>query len=73
MGDSMFSRELGDILPNVAEQCLGDLKEAQKKFELPIMYQATEANIRQQIIDIAANDHKVKGIVSKYNLKYIYL
>lgn len=49
----------------MAEQCLGDLKEAQKKFELPIMYQATEANIRQQIIDIAASDHKVKGIVSK--------
>lgn len=50
----------------MAEQCVTDLKEAQKKYELPIMYQATEANIRQQIIDIGAEDHKVKGIVSEY-------
>lgn len=61
----IFFSELGDILPNIAEQCLMDLKEAQKKYELPIMYQALEANIRQQIIDISAEDHKVKGIVSK--------
>lgn len=60
-----FCRELLDILPNVAEQCIIDLKEAQKKYELPIMYQATEANIREQIIDIGMEDHKVKGIVSK--------
>lgn len=60
-----FFRELGEVLPNVAEQCIRDLKDAQKKYELPIMYQAIEANIRQQIVDIGSEDHKVKGIVSK--------
>lgn len=61
-----FCRDLAEVLPNVAEQVVNDLKEAQKKYELPEMFQAAEANLRQQILDVAKPDHKVKAIVSKY-------
>ncbi|KAJ8963714.1 hypothetical protein NQ314_005435 [Rhamnusium bicolor] len=45
-------KELIDALPNVGEQVVNDLKEAQKKYELPEIFQAAEANLKQQILDI---------------------
>ncbi|KAJ8976027.1 hypothetical protein NQ317_003568 [Molorchus minor] len=65
-------KELNDVLPNVAEQVVNDLKEAQKTFELPEMFQAAEANLKQQIIDIGKPDHKVQGIV-KQRVKDFFL
>lgn len=61
----IFYRDLNETLPNVAEQVLLDLKEAQRKYELPDMFQAAEANLKQQILDIGKDEHKVKGIVSE--------
>lgn len=61
-----FFRDLLEALPNVAEQVVIELKQAQQKYDLPVMYQATEANLKQQIIDIGKPEHKVKEIISTY-------
>lgn len=45
---------------------VNDLKSAQRKYEFAEMFQAAEANLKQQILDIGKPDHKVKAIVSKY-------
>ncbi|CAG9823180.1 unnamed protein product [Phaedon cochleariae] len=58
-------QDLNDILPNVAEQVMNDLKEAQKKHGLPEMFQAAEANLKQQILDVGKPDHKVRSIVKQ--------
>ncbi|XP_028136942.1 T-complex protein 11-like protein 1 [Diabrotica virgifera virgifera] len=58
--------ELQSTLPNISDQVLIDLKEAQKKYDLPQMPLAAESNIREQILDIGRKtDHKVKGIVQQ--------
>ncbi|KAG5890790.1 hypothetical protein JTB14_007184 [Gonioctena quinquepunctata] len=65
-------KDLNDVLPNIAEQVINDLKEAQKKYELPVMNQAAEANLKKQIIDVGTPDHKVKSIV-KQRVKEFFL
>ncbi|XP_018576855.1 T-complex protein 11-like protein 1 [Anoplophora glabripennis] len=65
-------KDLNETLPNVAEQVVNDLKEAQQKYELPEMFQAAEANLKQQILDIGKPDHKVKAIV-KQRVKDFFL
>nr|XP_023015221.1 T-complex protein 11-like protein 1 [Leptinotarsa decemlineata] len=58
-------KDLIDVLPNVAEQVINDVKEAQRKYELPEMFQAVEATLKQQILDTGLADHKVRGIVKQ--------
>ncbi|VEN61924.1 unnamed protein product [Callosobruchus maculatus] len=58
-------KDLNDTLPNVAEQVIIEVKEAQRKYDIPEIFQAAEANLKQLILDIGKPDHKVKTIVKQ--------
>ncbi|XP_060532259.1 T-complex protein 11-like protein 1 isoform X2 [Cylas formicarius] len=64
--------ELTAILPNVAEQVVNDVKEAQKKYELTEFGQTREATLKELIIDIGRQDHQVKAII-KQRVKDFFL
>ncbi|CAG9762308.1 unnamed protein product [Ceutorhynchus assimilis] len=65
-------KDLKGVLPNVAEQVLSDLKEAQQKYDLSGTSPENEAALKALIIDIAKEDHKIRGIV-KQRVKDFYL
>lgn len=65
-------KELKDVLPNVAEQVINDVKEAQQKYDLPELSPANESALKGLIIDIGKEDHKVKEIV-KNRVKDFFL
>ncbi|XP_057657005.1 T-complex protein 11-like protein 1 [Diorhabda carinulata] len=52
-------------LPNISEQVIMELKDAQKKYELPQLVQPAEANFKEHILDIGREDHKVKELVRR--------
>lgn len=57
------SRELEEVLPNVADQVINDVREAQKKYQAKVMDDVSEAVLRQQILAISAPDHKIRSLV----------
>lgn len=65
-------KELNDVLPNVAEQVVIDLKEAQQKYDLPELSPTSESVLKGLIIDIGKGDHKVREIV-KSRVKDFFL
>lgn len=58
-------KDLENVLPNVAEQVVNDLKDAQNKYELPEISPTVESTLKIQIVDIAKPDHKVRNIVKQ--------
>lgn len=64
-------KDLIDILPNVAEQVVNDVKEAQQKYDLPAGA-SNEVVLKDSIIAIGNEDHKVKTIV-KQRVKDFFL
>ncbi|CAG9858632.1 unnamed protein product [Phyllotreta striolata] len=64
--------DLQEALPNLAEQLITDLKNAQQKYERPVLFEAAEENLRKQILDIGKPDHKVKEIC-KQRVKDFFL
>ncbi|XP_049825303.1 T-complex protein 11-like protein 1 isoform X2 [Aethina tumida] len=58
-------KDLDEILKNVSEQVITDAKETIIKHHLPEMNPAAVNTIRQQIMDIANPEHKVRAIVKQ--------
>lgn len=58
-------RELKQALPNVAEQVVSDVKEAQKKYQVNVLNDVSETVLKQQIEQISDEDHKIRGLVRK--------
>lgn len=67
----LYTRDLDEILKNVSEQVITDAKETIIKHHLPEMNPAAVNTIRQQIMDIANPEHKVRAIVSKYSFIHL--
>lgn len=61
----MYFREIYDALPNVAEQVITDVKEAQRKYELKELSDIEETLLRQQILQIGNSEHKIRTLVRK--------
>lgn len=64
-------RDFAEILPNVTEQVINDVKEAQRKYNLAVLNEATEKLLRDQILDIAKPEHRIKQLIRKFR-KIIY-
>ncbi|XP_076273545.1 T-complex protein 11-like protein 1 isoform X2 [Rhynchophorus ferrugineus] len=65
-------KELNEILPNVAEQVVNDVKEAQNKYDLQELTPAKENTFREVILDIGKEDNKIRSIV-KQRVKDFFL
>lgn len=57
------SKDLIDVLPNVAEQVVSDVKVAQQKYDLVVFTPALESSFKGIIQEIGKEDHKVREIV----------
>ncbi|EFA01622.1 T-complex protein 11-like protein 1 [Tribolium castaneum] len=56
-------KDLKQVLPNVAEQVICDVKEAQKKYNFSGMNDVSETVLRQQIEQISNEEHKIRSLV----------
>lgn len=45
---------------------INDVREAQQKHDLPQLGAANESALKDLLMDIGREDHKVRGIVSEY-------
>lgn len=52
-------------MPNIAEQVINDVKEAQKKYNLAVLNEVSEKLLREQILDVGKPDHRIKELVRK--------
>lgn len=52
-------------MPNVAEQIIHDVKEAQTKYSSSVFEDSVAAALKEQVISIAQADHRVKQLVCK--------
>ncbi|XP_050307825.1 T-complex protein 11-like protein 1 isoform X2 [Anthonomus grandis grandis] len=66
------NQDLKDALPNVAEQVLSDVKQAQEKYDIHAIGPNNESALKELIINIGNEEHKVRGIV-KQRIKDFYL
>ncbi|CAH0560659.1 unnamed protein product [Brassicogethes aeneus] len=64
--------DLNELLKNVAEQVVNEVKKAIVVYKLPEMGAATESLLKQQIQDVESSENKVKAIV-KQRVKEFYL
>lgn len=61
-------------MPNVAEQVINDVKEAQRKYNLAVLNEVSEKLLREQIIDVGKPDHRIKELVREYlEVYYVFL
>ncbi|KAL1506327.1 hypothetical protein ABEB36_005714 [Hypothenemus hampei] len=65
-------RDLEEEMPNVAEQVINDVRQAQQKHKFSTFDAATEEAFKKLIIDIGKEDHKVRNIV-KQRVKEFFL
>lgn len=63
-------RTLADVLPNVAEQVVNDVKEAQQKYSLNVFNDVSEKLLREQILDIARPEHRIRQLVGKFSINF---
>lgn len=52
-------------MPNVAEQVISDVKEAQVKYNLTVLDEPAAKALKEQVISIAKPDHRIKQLVCK--------
>ncbi|ERL86574.1 hypothetical protein D910_03981 [Dendroctonus ponderosae] len=55
--------DLKEALPNIIEQVIKDVREAQQKYDLPQLGAAKESALKDLLMDIGREGHKVRGIV----------
>ncbi|ENN81297.1 hypothetical protein YQE_02301, partial [Dendroctonus ponderosae] len=55
--------DLKEALPNIIEQVIKDVREAQQKYDLPQSGAAKESALKDLLMDIGHEGHKVRGIV----------
>lgn len=60
---NVICREIEEVLPNVAEQVVNDVKEAQVKYGLSVLDEPAAKALKEQVISIANQDHKIKQLV----------
>lgn len=63
LADSCFYRELEASLHNIAEQVINDVKEARKSYNLSQMGEDALHSLKEQILQIAKPDNRVKLLV----------
>lgn len=56
----------------MTEQVINDVKEAQKKYNLAVLNEMTEKLLRDQILDIAKPDHRIKQLIRKCLTDFIF-
>ncbi|XP_030761054.1 T-complex protein 11-like protein 1 [Sitophilus oryzae] len=66
------NEDLDDVLPNIAEQVVNDVKEAQAKYDLQGLVPSNETSFKDIVIDSGKDDHKVRTIV-KQRIKDFFL
>lgn len=62
-----YYREVQEILPNIAEQVVNDVKEAQVKYNLTVSDEPAAKALKEQVISIAKPDHRIKQLVCKFS------
>lgn len=61
----VFQREIEETLPNVAEQMVNDVKEAQATYSLNLLDDSAAKALKEQIIGIASPEHRIKQLICK--------
>lgn len=59
-------REVEETLPNVAEQVINDVKEAQVKYNLSVLDETAAKALKEQVTNIATPEHRIKQLVCKF-------
>lgn len=65
-------KDLENILPNVVEQVINDVKNTQKSHKLMELNESTEKLMKQQILDIANPDHRVRVLIKQRINEFFY-
>ncbi|KAL3265312.1 hypothetical protein HHI36_009520, partial [Cryptolaemus montrouzieri] len=58
--------DLDNLLPNVAEQVVNDIKNGQKDHQFTQLSESAENALKSQILDVSKPDHRIKSLISKY-------